>query len=101
VVIPVLVAVQVVVMDIPGANAAEQAVVHKIDGISPDVLEAVAVLGIHPPESTVIHLVVTACEEDYFLPFHDFVVPAVQDGNAEVVHFDMAAVPEFLMVPDA
>ena len=96
-----LVPVHVVVMNVPGTDAAEHAVPHEFDRIAPDTVQPVAVLGIDPPETSAPDLVVTAREENHFLSPDDPVVPPVHDGDAELAYPDMAAVPEFLPIPDA
>ena len=88
-------------MDVPGPYAAEQTVPHEFDGIAPDIAQAVAICGIDPPETAASHQVVAAGKEDDFLSPDDPVVPPVPDGNAELVHPYVTAVPEFLPIPDA
>ena len=96
-----LVPVQVIPVDVSGADAAEQAVPHEFDRIAPDIAQTVAERGIDPPETSASHQVVAAGQEDHFLSPHNPVVPPVHDGNAELVHPDVAAVPELLPVVDA
>jgi len=99
--IPPLVPVQVVVMKDPGPEAAEETAAQELDGVAPDIPQAVASVGEHPPEAAVTDLIVPAGKEDHLLAFHDAVVPAVQHGDPKLVHPDVAAVPERLSVPHA
>lgn len=99
--IPPLNPVQVIVMKDAGPEAAVDTAVQELDGIAPDVPQAVAPVGEHPPEAAVTDLIIPAGKEDYLLAFHDAVVPAIQHGDSELVHPDVAAVPKCLSVPHA
>jgi hypothetical protein len=96
------VSVQIIVVRDAGADAAEEAVPYKqFDGISPDIAQAVAAFVVDPPEASASHFVIPAGEEDDFIAADDPPVPAVQDGNAELVHPDVTSVPKLLPVTDA
>lgn len=96
------VSVQVIIVGDTGADAAEEAVPHEqFDGISPDIDQAVAAFVEDPPEASASDLVVAAGEEDDLIAADDPAVSPVHDGNAELVHPDVASVPKSLPVPDA
>jgi hypothetical protein len=95
------VSVQVVIVGDSGADAAVQTVPHEFDGIAPDIDQAVAAFVVDPPEASASDFVVAAGEENDFIAAEDPPVSPVQDGNAELVHPHVAAVPKLLPIPDA
>ena len=92
---------QIIIMDVSGADAAEQSVRHQFDDVTPDVGQTVAVGGVNPPEMTAFHQVVAGGQEDDLLSPDNPLVPPVQDRNAKLIDPYVATVPEFLPIPDA